>query len=122
MRRSSAPTDNGDGTVSVVATNSGLSPAFKLPNGPPIVLDVGLVEFVLTLDATTGDFISFELLRDRGQHPPGCAAIVAALTQAPETASRTADRGGGGALGPLPPELFEVSDVCEIPDERLHQR
>jgi hypothetical protein len=79
-RRVSAPTDNGDGTVSVIVTNSGLSPGFKLLNGPPIVLDVGLVEFRVTFDAATGEFVSFEVLRERGQRPPGCALIVAALT------------------------------------------
>ena len=79
-RRSSAPIDNGDGTFSIIATNTGQSPGFKLPNGPPIVIDVGLVEFRLTFDSTTGGFVAFDVLREKGQHPPGCALIVAALT------------------------------------------
>ena len=79
-RKSGAPIDNGDGSVSFVGTNTGLSPMFKLPNGPPIVIDVGLVEFLITVDAATGDFISFEVLKETGQRPPGCDAIVAALT------------------------------------------
>ena len=79
-RKASAPIDNGGGTVSVDVTNSGQSSGFKLPNGPPIVLDVGLVEFLVTFDAATGDFVSFEVLRVRGPRPPGCALIVAALT------------------------------------------
>jgi hypothetical protein len=79
-RRGSAPIDNGDGTVSIVVTNSGQSPGFKLSNGPPIVLDVGLVQFLLTFDAVTGDFISFEVLKVAGPRPPGCDLIIAALT------------------------------------------
>ena len=79
-RRVSAPIDNGDGTYSVIATNTGLSPKFKLPNGPPIVIDVGLVEFLITFDSATGDFVAFDVLRERGQRPPGCDLIVAALS------------------------------------------
>ena len=79
-RKSSAPIDNGDGTYSIIATNTGQSPGFKLPKGPPIVIDVGLVEFRLTFDSATGRFVAFDVLRERGQHPPGCDLIVAALT------------------------------------------
>ena len=80
VRKAGAPIDNGDGTYSIIATNSGQSPTFKLPNGPVIVLSVGLVEFLVTFDIATGEFVSFEVLREKGQHPPGCALIVAALT------------------------------------------
>ena len=80
VRRASAPIDNGDGTYSIIATNRGQGPGIKLPNGPVIVLSVGLVEFLVTFDSATGEFVSFEVLRDKGQHPPGCALIVAALT------------------------------------------
>ena len=79
-RRAGAPVDNGDGTYSVSFTNTGQSPAFKLRNGPAIVLDVGLVEFLVTFDAATGDFISFDVIRERGLRPPGCDAIIPALT------------------------------------------
>ena len=78
-RRTSAPVDNGDGTYSVIATNTGQSPAFQLLHGPPIVMGVGLVEFRLTFDAE-GEFLSFEVLRERGPRSPGCDLIVAALT------------------------------------------
>ncbi len=80
LRTSSAPIDNGDGTYSVIATNRGQAPGIKLPNGPVIVLSVGLIEFLVTFDSATGDFLSFEVTRETGQHPPGCALIVAALT------------------------------------------
>ena len=79
-RKSTAPIDNGDGTYSIIATNTGQSPGFKLPKGPPIVIDVGLVEFRLTFDSTTGRFVAFDVLRERGPHPPGCDLIVAALS------------------------------------------
>src|SRR5436190_2803519 len=36
VRKESAPVDNGDGTLSVIFTNSGQSPGFKLPYGPVI--------------------------------------------------------------------------------------
>jgi hypothetical protein len=79
-RRASAPIDNGDGTYSIILQNTGPSPKFKLPNGPPLVMDVGLVEFRITFDSATDEFVSFEVLRVKGQRPPGCDQIVAALT------------------------------------------
>jgi hypothetical protein len=80
LRREGAPIDNGDGTYSVVHTNAGQSPSFKLPNGPVIALDVGLIEGVATFDSTTGDFISFEIVKLAGPRPNACDAIVAALS------------------------------------------
>ena len=79
-RRAAAPIDNGDGTHSIVTQNSGPSPIFKLPNGPMVWHDVGLIEFRLTFDQATGDFVSFEVMRVSGPREPGCDAIVAALT------------------------------------------
>jgi hypothetical protein len=80
MRRQGEPVDNGDGTYSITFMNAGQSPGFKLVNGPVIVLDVGLIEGVVTFDSATGDFISFEIVKVAGLRPPGCDAIVAALT------------------------------------------
>ncbi len=68
------------GRTRCCCTNSGPSPKFKLLNGPVIVIDVGLIEFRLTFDSATDEFLSFEVLREHGQRPPGCAAIVAALS------------------------------------------
>ena len=79
-RRASAPIDNGDGTFSIVTQSSGPSPIFKLPNGPMVWLGVGLIEFRLTFDQATGDFVSFEATRVSGPREPGCEAIVAALS------------------------------------------
>lgn len=78
-RRASAPVDNGDGTYSLFFTNTGASPLFKLPNGPVIVLGVGLVEFRVTFDAND-EFLSFEVVREEGNRSPGCDLIIAALT------------------------------------------
>lgn len=81
LRTASAPIDNGDGTYSVIASNRGQSPGIKLPNGPVIVLSVGVVEFLVTFETATGEFVSFDVLRETGQHPPGgCALIIEALT------------------------------------------
>ena len=79
-RKASAPIDNGDGTYSIILRNTGPSPKFKLPNGPVLVMDVGLVEFRITFDSATDEFLSFEVLRAKGQRPPGCDTIEAALS------------------------------------------
>jgi hypothetical protein len=79
-RRVTAPLDNGDGTYSIIARNTGPSPIFKLPNGPTIVLDVGLVEFRITFDSGTDEFLSFDVVRVEGPRPAGCATLEAALT------------------------------------------
>ncbi len=79
-RKASAPIDNRDGTYSIILQNTGPSPKFKLPNGPVLVMDVGLIEFRITFDSATGEFLSFEVLREKGQRPPGCDTIVAALS------------------------------------------
>ena len=78
-RRAGAPIDNGDGTYSILVTNSGQSPRIKIPQGPPIVLDVGLVQFLITFDSATGDFVAFDVLKEAGPRLPGCAAIIAYL-------------------------------------------
>lgn len=79
-RQRSAPIDNGDGTYSILVQVTGPSPIFKLPNGPAIVLDVGLVQFRITFDSATDQFLSFEVLRVEGPRPAGCETLVAALS------------------------------------------
>src|SRR5262249_43728769 len=80
VRKESSAVDNGDGTFSVIFTNAGQSPKFKVPNGPVVGLDVGLITFNVTFDDATGDFVSFEVLRVNGQRPPLNDEICAALT------------------------------------------
>ena len=80
---SGAPVDNGDGTISFVQSVNG-SYMVKAANGPPLSLSAGRVTARITLDATTGDLISVELLSVDGPHSPpadsDCAEIVGALT------------------------------------------
>jgi hypothetical protein len=80
VRKEGAPIDNGDGTFSLIFTNAGLSPMFKVPNGPVIGVDVGLIMFDVTFDKATGDFVSFSVLRNAGQRPALDSQICAALT------------------------------------------
>ena len=80
VRLESTPTDNGDGTYSVIFTNAGQSPKFKVPNGPVIGLDVGLITFDVTFDKSTGDFVSFSVVRVAGQRPALDSQICAELT------------------------------------------
>jgi hypothetical protein len=80
-----APIDNGDGTVSFVFAFKGLEQQLKLPNGPVLVRDAGPVTFTLTVDAATGDFVSFTV-SEQGPHPITdsggnfCQFIVPALS------------------------------------------
>ena len=79
VRKESAPIDNGDGTYSIFFTNTGQSAGFKVPNGPVIGLDVGLIVFDVTFDTATGDFLSFEVAKVAGQREPLDSQICAAL-------------------------------------------
>src|SRR4051794_31506419 len=45
------PTDNGDGTFSIVTSSRGQSPKFKAVNGPVLGVDVGNIAFRLTFDS-----------------------------------------------------------------------
>jgi hypothetical protein len=78
LRRESE-TDNPDGSFTIVFTNAGQSPGFKLPNGAEIAVDVGFTEGVATFDAN-GDFVSFFFVKQVGQLPAACPQITAALT------------------------------------------
>ena len=62
------------------SANAGLSPMFKIPNGPVIGVDVGLIMFDVTFDEATGDFVSFSVVRVAGQRPTLDSQICAALT------------------------------------------
>jgi hypothetical protein len=79
VRTQSAPIDNGDGTYSIVFTNAGQSPGFKLPNGV-VIVDTGVLEGVATFDSATDDFLSFEIVKQSGPRPGACDAIVSALS------------------------------------------
>ena len=81
------PIDNGDGTITFVSTFKGLPEQIKLPNGPLLTRDAGVVTFTTILDAETGEFISQTLSGEKGPHPDldsgfelFCNVIVPALS------------------------------------------
>jgi len=78
-----APIENGDGTVSFVFAFEGLEQQIRVPNGPPLIRDVGPISFTLTLDAATGDEVSFTISEKR-DHPIAdagyCGVVVPALS------------------------------------------
>jgi hypothetical protein len=81
MAKFTAPVDNGDRTVTFTLRIEGNAPQIKIPNGPVIGHTTGTATLLVTADAATGDFISFQFLRDTGQSGEGaCDAIVAHLT------------------------------------------
>jgi hypothetical protein len=77
----SSPTHNGDGTISVFTKFAGVT-KLTIPHGPPLVINAGELSARITVDATTLDFVSFQVLSSGGQ-PTGedfCSVVVAALT------------------------------------------
>jgi hypothetical protein len=79
LRAQGAPVNNGDGTYSVTFENSGPSPLILLPTGKPVV-DTGFFEGKATFDSSTDDFLDFELVKQAGSRPPGCAQIIPAIS------------------------------------------
>jgi hypothetical protein len=79
LRRESAPHDNGNGTYSIAFTNAGQSPGFNLPGGQ-VIVDAGVLVGVATFDTATGDFLSFDIVKQSAPRPGACDAIVAALS------------------------------------------
>jgi hypothetical protein len=81
------PIDNGDGTVTFLATFKGLPEKLKLPNGRVVLRDAGNVTFRDTFDATTGQFLGETISPENGPHPDldsgfalFCDVIVPALS------------------------------------------
>lgn len=75
-----SPTDNGDGTISIFFKAAGMEDVNA--NGALVFHASGQLTSVLTLDATTFDFVSFEVLSQGNQSPnvDFCPAVTAALT------------------------------------------
>jgi hypothetical protein len=76
--RGSAPTANGDGTFTFIVQNAGIGPKFTFADGTHL-LDRGTIGFAITVDAN-GEFVSFEVLYQHGQRPPGCDTIISELS------------------------------------------
>jgi hypothetical protein len=79
--------DEAAATITFVYTYKGLPEKISTPHGPVIVRDAGVITFADTFDLDTGDFISQEILVNRGPHPEAdsgfelfCEAITAALS------------------------------------------
>jgi hypothetical protein len=77
-----SPTDNGDGTISIFTKAAGVS-KLTVPHGPPLSINAGELTGILTLNATTFDFVSFQVLSSGGQPPVNvdiCPVVVSALS------------------------------------------
>jgi hypothetical protein len=81
------PIDNGDGTITFINTFKGLPEQLKIPHGPVLIRDAGVVTLTQTYDANTGDFISQTVSGEKGPHTDldsdfaiFCDVIVPALT------------------------------------------
>src|SRR5581483_5918064 len=118
VRTTGSAIDNGDGTYSVSFKNAGQSPGFKLPTGE-VIHDTGIVGGVATFDATTGDFLSFEVVKVAGPRPDACSAIIAALICAREQGGRAHSRSpclrSGGESPAARPSEAETSKAKVSP-------
>ena len=63
------PIDNGDGTITFVNTFKGLPEKLKIPMGPTLSRDAGVVTLSDTFDATTFDFLFRVVSGEKGPHP-----------------------------------------------------
>jgi hypothetical protein len=83
LQMTSTPTDNGDGTISFIEASNG-SYVVKAANGAPLSVGAGRLTARVTIDATTGDVVSVELLSVDGPHgtaaDSNCDTFVPALT------------------------------------------
>jgi hypothetical protein len=78
VHQQNTPTDNGDGTFTFILANSGIGPKFTFADGTRL-LDRGTIGFALTVDSND-EFVSFDVLYQHGQRPPGCDTIIAELS------------------------------------------
>lgn len=77
-----SPTDNGDGTISIFTKSAGVS-KLTVPHGPPLSINAGELTGILTLNATTFDFVSFQVLSSGGNpldNGEFCNTVVSALS------------------------------------------
>lgn len=81
------PIDNGDGTITFITIFKGLPEQLKIPQGPMLSRDAGVVTFADTFDESTGDLISRVVSGEKGPHPDldgdfalFCNLLIPALT------------------------------------------
>jgi hypothetical protein len=84
----SAPiVDEEAGTITFVVSFKGLPAKLQTANGPVLLRDAGIITLADTFDSSTGEFISSEILVDKGPHPHAdsdftlfCELFASALT------------------------------------------
>jgi hypothetical protein len=64
-----ASVDEEAGTITFVTTFKGLPEKIQTAQGPVLLRDAGVIAFADTFDLETGDFISGEVIINRGPHP-----------------------------------------------------
>lgn len=77
-----SPTDNGDGTISIFTKSAGVT-KLTVPHGPPLSINEGQLTGILTLNATTFDFVSFQVLSSGGNPQDTgdfCNTVVSTLS------------------------------------------
>ena len=79
--------DEQAGTITFLTSFKGLPEKIQTANGPVLLRDAGFVAFADTFDLETGDFISTEIVVNKGPHPEAdsdftlfCEVISEALT------------------------------------------
>jgi hypothetical protein len=61
--------DETAGTITFVYSFKGLPEVLRTPQGPVLLRDAGLITFSDTFDLETEEFLSSEILVNRGPHP-----------------------------------------------------
>jgi len=79
--------DEEAGTITFLTSFKGLPEKIQTANGPVLLRDAGIITFADTFDLETGDFISSEIVVNKGPHPEAdsdftlfCEVISEALT------------------------------------------
>lgn len=79
--------DETAGTITFVYSFKGLPEVLRTPQGPVLLRDAGLITFADTFDLETEEFLSSEILVNKGPHPEAdsdftlfCEVITEALT------------------------------------------
>jgi hypothetical protein len=79
--------DEEAGTITFLTSFKGLPEKIQTANGPILLRDAGIITFADTFDLETGDFISTEIVVNKGPHPEAdsdftlfCDVISEALT------------------------------------------
>jgi hypothetical protein len=79
--------DEEAGTITFLTSFKGLPEKIQTANGPVLLRDAGIITFADTFDLETGEFISSEIVVNKGPHPDAdsdftlfCEVISGALT------------------------------------------